>query len=597
MKKTKFGMITLLAALVLGACGQSNEGGTGSTDTGESSSDAAASDIGTMPLAVVNDGEVMDGGTLDVAVVMDTQFQGLFQWEFYQDTYDNDFMLPSHEQLFLRDADFKIVDGGAADLDLDIENNIATITLRDDLKWSDGVDVTAEDVIFSYEVIGHKDYTGIRYDNTFTNVVGMEEYHNGDSDTISGITAVSDKVVEVEFKEMHPGMMQLGGGVWYSALPKHTFEGIEVADMESSDPVRSNPIGFGPYQMSNIVPGETVEYTPNEHYYGATPSLDKIVMRGVPSASINEALNAKQYDLALKMPTDTYDSYADTDGYQILGRPEQSYTYLGFKLGTWNEETNSVEYNPDAKMANKALRQAMGYAVDNDAIGERFYYGLRSNASTLIPPVYGSLHNSELEGYHLDLDRANQLLDDAGFIDVDGDGFREDPDGNKLTINFASMAGGETAQPLADYYVQQWQEIGLDVQYSTGRLIDFQAFYDKLKNDDPDIDVYLAAWGTGSDPSPTGLWGPNSAFNYTRYESDRNTELLAAIDSNDSFDEEKRKEAFDAWQEYMLEEAFGIPTLYRNQVLPISDRVANFTWAYDVDHNPWATIGVTSESR
>jgi len=120
MKKTKFGMITLLAALVLGACGQSNEGGTGSTDTGESSSDAAASDIGTMPLAVVNDGEVMDGGTLDVAVVMDTQFQGLFQWEFYQDTYDNDFMLPSPEQLFLRDADFKIVDGGAADLDLDI---------------------------------------------------------------------------------------------------------------------------------------------------------------------------------------------------------------------------------------------------------------------------------------------------------------------------------------------------------------------------------------------------------------------------------------------------------------------------------------------
>ena len=597
MKKTKFGMITLLAALVLGACGQSNEGGTDSTDTGESSTDAAASDISTMPLAVVNDGEVMDGGTLDVAVVMDTQFQGLFQWEFYQDTYDNDFMLPSHEQLFLRDADFKIIDGGAADLDLDIENNIATITLRDDLKWSDGEEVTAEDVIFSYEVIGHQDYTGIRYDNTFTNVVGMEEYHNGDSDTISGITAVSDKVVEIEFKEMHPGMMQLGGGVWYSALPKHTFEGIEVADMESSDPVRSNPIGFGPYQMSNIVPGETVEYIPNEHYYGDTPPLDKIVMRGVPSASINEALNAKQYDLALKMPTDTYDSYADTDGYQILGRPEQSYTYLGFKLGTWNEETNSVEYNPDAKMANKALRQAMGYAVDNDAIGERFYYGLRSNASTLIPPVYGSLHNSELEGYHLDLDRANQLLDDAGFIDVDGDGFREDPDGNKLTINFASMAGGETAQPLADYYVQQWQEIGLDVQYSTGRLIDFQAFYDKLKNDDPDIDVYLAAWGTGSDPSPTGLWGPNSAFNYTRYESEHNTELLAAIDSNDSFDEEKRKEAFDAWQEYVLEEAFGIPTLYRNQVLPVSDRVANFTWAYDADHNPWARIGVTSESR
>ena len=103
------------------------------------------------------------------------------------------------------------------------------------------------------------------------------------------------------------------------------------------------------------------------------------------------------------------------------------------------------------------------------------------------------------------------------------------------------MSGGETAQPLADYYIQQWNEIGLDVKYTTGRLIDFQAFYDKLKNDDPEIDVYQGAWGTGSDPSPTGLYGPNSAFNYTRFESDENTKLLEAIDSKESFDEAKRK--------------------------------------------------------
>lgn len=597
MKKTKFGMITLLAALVLGACGQSNEGGTGSTDTQESSTEAAGFDINDLQLAVENNDEVIDGGVLDVAVVTDTQFQGLFQWEFYQDAYDRDFMLPIHEYLFLQDEDFRIVNGGPADLELDVDNNKATITLREDLKWSDGVDVTAEDVIFSYEVIGHQDYDGVRYNNDFTNIVGMEEYHSGEADTISGITAVSDKVVEIEFKEMHPGMQQSGGAIWNSALAKHAFKGIEVADMPSSDPVRTNPIGFGPYKMSNIVPGETVEYVPNEHYYGDTPTLEKIVMRNVPSASINEALNAKQYDLVLKMPTDTFDTYQNMDGYQMLGRPEQSYTYLGFNLGSWNDETNSVDFDPNAKMANKALRQAMGYAIDNDAIGERFYHGLRSNASTLIPPVYGTLHNSDAKGYHLDMEKANQLLNDAGFIDVDGDGFREDPDGNKLTINFASMSGGEVAQPLADYYVQQWQEIGLDVQYSTGRLIDFQAFYDKLKNDDPDIDVFQAAWSTGSDPSPTSLWGPNSAFNYTRFESDENTELLAAIDSIDSFDEATRKAAFDAWQEYAIEEAFAIPTLYRNQILPISDRVANFTWAFDADHNPWATIGVTSESR
>ena len=128
------------------------------------------------------------------------------------------------------------------------------------------------------------------------------------------------------------------------------------------------------------------------------------------------------------------------------------------------------------------------------------------------------------------------------------------------------MSGGETAQPLADYYVQQWKEIGLNVTYTTGRLIDFQAFYDKLKNDDPEVDIYQGAWGTGSDPSPTGLYGPNSAFNYTRFESEENTKLLDAIDSKASFDEEKRKKAFYDWQEYAIDEAFVIPTLYRNEV-------------------------------
>ena len=125
------------------------------------------------------------------------------------------------------------------------------------------------------------------------------------------------------------------------------------------------------------------------------------------------------------------------------------------------------------------------------------------------------------------------------------------------------MSGGETAQPLADYYVQQWKEIGLNVTYTTGRLIDFQAFYDKLKNDDPEVDIYQGAWGTGSDPSPTGLYGPNSAFNYTRFESEENTKLLDAIDSKASFDEENVKS--------LLRLAMSMPLMKRLQMNACQD--------------------------
>ncbi|MGX7201679.1 peptide ABC transporter substrate-binding protein [Enterococcus plantarum] len=592
MKSKKLlGLITLIAVatVTLAACGGGKKSDSGNKNV-------ETEDISKFTMTVKNDKEAIKGGTLDVAVASDTQFKGLFSEVYYQDAYDNYYMRPSHEGLFSYDDDFVITDDGAAKLDLDVDNKKATITLKDNIKWSDGEAVTADDLIYPYEVIGNKEYTGIRYDDDFTNVVGMDEYHDGKADTISGIKKVDDQTIEVTYKEMNPGMLQLSGGVYMSAMPKHVFKDIPIKDQEKSDAVRKNPVTFGPYYMSKIVTGESVEYLPNEHYYKGKPKLDKIVFTNVPTASIVEAVKAKKYDMVYAMPTDNYPTYKDSEGYQMLGREELAYTYVGFKLGTYDKEKGEVVMNPDAKMADVKLRQAMGYAMDNDAIGQKFYNGLRTGATTLIPPIFKTLHDTDIKGYQYDLDKAKKILDDAGYKDTDGDGLRENPKGEKLTINFASMAGGETAQPLADYYLQQWKEIGLDVKLATGRLIDFQAFYDKIKNDDPEIDVFQAAWGVNSAPSPAGLYGRNAAFNYSRFASEENDKLLKAIDSKASFDDTKRKEAYDAWQEYMFEQAPVIPTLYRNEIMPINDRVKSFTWNYE-DTRDYYDIELTAEKR
>nr|WP_242596491.1 oligopeptide ABC transporter substrate-binding protein [Enterococcus plantarum] len=585
------GLITLtaVATVTLAACGGGKKSDSGNKNV-------ETEDISKFTMTVKNDKEAIKGGTLDVAVASDTQFKGLFSEVYYQDAYDNYYMRPSHEGLFSYDDDFVITDDGAAKLDLDVDNKKATITLKDNIKWSDGEAVTADDLIYPYEVIGNKEYTGIRYDDDFTNVVGMDEYHDGKADTISGIKKVDDQTIEVTYKEMNPGMLQLSGGVYMSAMPKHVFKDIPIKDQEKSDAVRKNPVTFGPYYMSKIVTGESVEYLPNEHYYKGKPKLDKIVFTNVPTASIVEAVKAKKYDMVYAMPTDNYPTYKDSEGYQMLGREELAYTYVGFKLGTYDKDKGEVVMNPDAKMADVKLRQAMGYAMDNDAIGQKFYNGLRTGATTLIPPIFKTLHDTDIKGYQYDLDKAKKILDDAGYKDTDGDGLRENPKGEKLTINFASMAGGETAQPLADYYLQQWKEIGLDVKLATGRLIDFQAFYDKIKNDDPEIDVFQAAWGVNSAPSPAGLYGRNAAFNYSRFASEENDKLLKAIDSKASFDDTKRKEAYDAWQEYMFEQAPVIPTLYRNEIMPINDRVKSFTWNYE-DTRDYYDIELTAEKR
>ena len=70
------------------------------------------------------------------------------------------------------------------------------------------------------------------------------------------------------------------------------------------------------------------------------------MLRSTPTASIVEALKAKQFDMVLSMPTDIYDTYQDVEGYEMLGRPQLSYTYVGFKLGKWDADKDEVVTDP-----------------------------------------------------------------------------------------------------------------------------------------------------------------------------------------------------------------------------------------------------------
>ena len=237
----------------------------------------------------------------------------------------------------------------------------------------------------------------------------------------------------------------------------------------------------------------------------------------------------------------------------------------------------------------------MAYAVDNDAIGERFYQGLRWRANAPITPNFKEYYNAELPGYTYDPEKAKQILADAGYTDEDGDGFIEDKNGEPFTLGFASMSGGETAQPLAEYYMQAWAEVGIDVQLVDGQLMEFNSFYDKVEADDPAIQVYQGAWGTGGDPNPTGLYGRTAAFNYTRWATEENDKLLAAINSDDSFDDEFRKQAFNDWQAYFMEELPAIPTLFRYSVVGVNNRVKNYDIKVGSDLT-WVDVALTADA-
>ncbi|MGO4936583.1 oligopeptide ABC transporter substrate-binding protein [Fundicoccus sp. Sow4_H7] len=540
---------------------------------------------------VQNDEESIEGGTLRYALVGDP-FAGVLNSMLYTGSPDSTIIGFFQEGLYGYNSSFEIDNSGFADVEFNEEEKSVTYTIPQDAKWSDGEPITIDDVIFPYYVIGHPDYTGVRYGDSFKNVVGMEEYHNGDAEEISGLNRVDDYTLTVSFIEFTPSMLQASGVPNYIE-PEHVLGEIPVAELEDADAVRSTPVGNGPFRLVSIVPGEAVTFEANEYYYKGRPPIDEVVLEVVNATSIVAELKAGNYDIA-SLPADQYDTFADATNFQILGEVQNSYTYIGFKLGTWDADLGEVVMDDSLVLANKALRQAMGYAIDNDAVGAEFYSGLRMNANTPITPNFDAYHDPNVEGYYYDPERSAQLLADAGFVDNDGDGFVEDPNGEPFTLGFASMSGGETAEPLAQYYMESWKAVGINVELVDGQLMEFNSFYDRVEADDPAIHVYQGAWGTGGDPNPSGLYGRDSLFNYTRWATEENDELIARISSSEALDDDYRSQAYSDWQEYIVEEAPFIPTLYRYALVGVNNRVKGYDMAIGSDVS-WADITLTAE--
>ncbi len=529
-----------------------------------------------------NKDNAVPGAVLSVAMVKDSPLVGIFNEAMYKDGYDGDVI-----EWFLTNAildideNFEITDTGIATLNVDPENKKATIKIKDGMKWSDGQPIVADDVIYPYEVIGNKDYTGVRYSDESAKIVGMEEYKAGKASTISGIKKVDDKTVEISFKEIGQGIFTGGNGLLIYAMPKHYLKDVPIKDLEKSEKVRTKLVVAGPYTISSIVPGESIELKANPNYFRGKPKTEKVTVQVVNSQTITAAMKSGKYDLVFDIPTELYKIYKDFDNIETLGRQELYYSYLGFKMGKYDKAKGENVVNPNAKMADLKLRQALAYGLDINQMVKAFYDGLREKATSSVPPVFGKYYPKDLAGFPYDPEKAKKLLDEAGYKDVNGDGYREDKNGKPFEIKIAAMSGGDIAEPLVQFYIQQWKEIGIKGVLATGRLIEFNSFYDKVEADDPEIDVYFAAWGVGTNLSPFETAGRKSMFNYTRFASDENDKLMAEVASPKTLtDPNYKPEAYKKWQEYYINQAVEVPLTYRYQLYPVNKRVKNFDVAY-----------------
>lgn len=561
--------VTLLSASVLAACGSKSSS---SSETAELS----------FPAEVKQDGTAVAESQLKYALVSASTSSGLLIDELTETTTDSTFGGMVDISMFGYDGDRKLDDSGLAKAEFDVDGKKITVSLTGkDYKWSDGEPFTIDDYIFTIKAMASKDYTGVRFDDKFLNIVGMDEFVAGTASDISGLKKVDDYTVELTVKEMSPSMMYAGGDVPSYVQPEHIYKDIPVAEWESSEYSRTAKlVGMGPWKIKEIVNGESITYVPNEYYFkGTTPKTGSLKIDIVSPDTIVSEMKAGNYDIA-EMPADQLDSYKDASNLNLVGSLESAYEYISFNLGKYDEASEKNIMDENAKMNDVKLRQAIAYAIDTKTAGEKLYNGLYHPATSLIISFFGDLHDSEVEGYSYDPDKANELLDEAGYKDVDGDGIREGKDGKEFKITFAARKRTEANEALVQQYIAWWKEVGLNVELYTGRTVEINTFYDAIQANDASIDMYAGGWSTGYDPNPNGFWGETAPFNMSRFVDEKNTELLDAIGSVASFDEKTNLKNYKAWQEYAFEQAFAIPTFESEAITAVNKRVKNFDTNY-----------------
>ena len=137
------------------------------------------------------------------------------------------------------------------------------------------------------------------------------------------------------------------------------------------------------------------------------------------------------------------------------------------------------------------------------------------------------------------------------------------------------MAGGsDTAEPITKALIQNWKDVGIEVKLTNDRLLDGNVLLDKARTNAEDVDIFGAAWQVGTALEMRSTYGRDAALNLTRFVSDKNDELLNALDDIRGLtDSSFRADAFKAWQQNIIEEAPIIPFMFKYSISPVNKSV------------------------
>ena len=404
-----------------------------------------------------------------------------------------------------------------------------TITLRDGVKFSSGRDMDGEAV---KQCLNHL----------------LENHDRAPSDTKIVDVAADGQVLTVTTSEPNPALMNYLGDPYGC-----------IIDVDASDFENGIVVGTGPYVVKELVTDDHLTLTPNTQYWNGTPKIDELTIRTLSNGdTLSAALQAGDIDAAYGMAYEAYPNF-ENGGYQFSAIQ----TSRAF-FGSMNMTSPIIQ--------DTAVRRAIAMGINKEGFVKTLLDGHGVAANGAFPDGFSTFGGENVTAEAYDPEGAKAVLEEAGWVDSDGDGIRE-KDGVKLTVRWLTYPSRQELPLLAESAQASLKEIGIDVDINcTANRREFLA-------DMGSWDIYASALVTAPSGDPqyffTTSCVPGMSYNFGAYDNPEVTALIEQLSRE--FDPAKRGEMAVTLQQMILDDNAYVFCSFLQMNMISKENVKNYT--------------------
>lgn len=451
--------------------------------------------------------------------------------------YNTSVMGVIHGALLVADAEGNLEDYLAESHEISDDGTVITFHLRDNAYFSDGEKVTADDVAFTFNYMC--DPADQRWAQNTKMFKGIEAYKNGETDSVEGIKVIDDKTVEFTMNEYYPKALSFVGQ--NGIIPKHIWKDIPYGELEKHrELLEENTVGCGPYHIVEFVQDEYVKLEANDNFFLGDVATKYFYFRVTNADSLTTELRSGTIDIAavtnlLKSELDQLDN----DGFDIK--------YFPYDL------VQNLVFNSEGDMAvPEAVRVAIRYGIDVQGFIDNYMEG-RATATPILISAGSWAFPSDVKYPAQDLEKAKKTFADAGYKDVDGDGFVEDPNGNPYTFRLVYPTGLSCREQFAVVFQEEAKKFGMKVELIS---TDFPSLM-KIMKDPSSFEGYLMGFGVDSvDPD---------LYHFAKYYDECQEACDLLLDARKEIDQNQRIKIYAKTAEILKSAPTKLLTLYCQQ--------------------------------